>query len=102
MSNLWGLSAEQILGRPTLHVPLNLIVQDMGEGKVTGVFQTSAGLPLLHGSRKTHQLILGDAFIRPQLVFESDAFRGSGLASLAMSGFIEHEKWIGGLLFERQ
>jgi hypothetical protein len=97
-----GLTPEMFLGKPTLHVPLNLIVQNMSvekNGTVIGVFQTSGGNPLLMDSLKTHQLIIADAFIRPQLVFHSDEFSGSGVASLLQHGFIATEKWE--LLFKR-
>lgn len=98
----FGLSPEMLLGKPTIHIPLNLIIQKVEGDKVVGVFQTSYGTPLVHGSNKTHQLVIADAFIRPQLVFESNEFRGSGMSHLLTQGFIEQEKWVeGGLLFKR-
>ena len=100
-----GFTPDMLLGKPTIHVPFNFIVQNMEQGKVVGVFQTAAGDPLLFGSKKTHQLIIGDAFFRPKLVFESNAFRGHGLSGLAMHAFMDMENWIegeGNLLFERK
>jgi hypothetical protein len=107
---MFGLDHEAFLGKPTWHLPINLIVQQAGhpdnEGhiKVTGIFQTMMGEQLMHGSDNTHQLVLADAFIRPRLVFESNAFRGDGLAHLAINGFVEREKWLeqGRLIFERE
>ncbi len=83
-------------GERARHVPLNLIVQrvDNTTGKVTGVFQTDAGLPLMYDSKRTHVLILGDAVIRPRLAMGSDAFVGWGIAGLARDGFAEIQKWV--------
>lgn len=103
MSNLFGLTPEQFLGKPTLHLPLNMIAYAVGDGdKVTGVFQTDMGRELLFGSDKTHVLILGDVFVRPRLVFGSNEFRGHGINGLAREGFVEHDKWINDLIFERK
>ncbi len=99
-----GLTPEMFLGKPTLHIPINLIIQDMGDGKVIGVFQTTQGDALRMGSTKTHQLMMADAYIRPQMVMESNNFRGSGLGYLCTDGFVDHNKWIegdAGLLFKR-
>jgi len=109
LADLFGISPEQLLGRPTLHLPLNMIVQKAAHptsddaGKVVGVFQTSAGQELTFDSAMTHQLILGDAFIRPRLVFESNEFRGVGISHLLTSGFVETETWMkNGPLFNRE
>lgn len=83
-------------GQNAIHVPLNLIVQNMGEGKVTGVFQTTAGLPMMFGSIMTHQLIMGDVIIRPHLVMETNALRGAGFSALARDGFQNVEEWMNG------
>ena len=85
---MWGLTAEDLLGRPTLHVPMNLIVQDVDGDKVTGVFQSSGGSAMKWESDATHQLINGDVFIRPQLVCETNAMRGWGLSNIACNGFV--------------
>lgn len=89
-----------MFGPNAVHVPINLIVQDGGEGGiVTGVFQSCHGLALKYGSRKTHQLIFGDMIIRPHLVCHTDALQGVGISGLARSGFIDVEKWMeGGVL----
>lgn len=101
-NSLWGFSPEDVLGRPTLHVPMNFITQDMGGGKVIGVFQTASGTPLLHNSTKTHQLILGDVFIRPRVVYDTDAFRGAGMQVLTTNGFANLAAWQDNLLFLRE
>lgn len=96
-NDLWGFSVEQMLGKPTIHVPINMIVQeaDAAKGKFWGVWQ--CGHPnsqaLTFGSVKTHQLILGDAFIRPNMVLDSNEFRGRGIASIAQQAFTEVELW---------
>jgi hypothetical protein len=96
------LTPDMLLGKPTIHIPFNLIAQNMGDGKVIGVFQTTAGSPLLWNSSKTHQLWIADAFIRPHLVFESDQFLGCGLNGLATDAFVSPDKWVDGLLFDRR
>lgn len=102
MENVFGITHEHVLGKPTLHLPLNLIVQDAGEGSVAGVFQTRDGSQLLMGSKKTHQLILADVFIRPHLAFESDEFRGYGISNLFTTAWTESDKWAKGLIFDRR
>lgn len=92
-----GLSPEQLLGTPTVHIPINLIVQEAAghDGKFCGVWQ--AAHPdvqrLLMESNKTHQLVMADAFIRPQMVCDSNEFRGDGLANIACNGFVDTDKW---------
>lgn len=85
-----------MFGQEAVHVPINIICQPMGDGKVTGVFQTSAGLPLLRGSARSHILLIGDMVFRPRIACASDEFRGSGLAALAQHGFMELPKWLRG------
>jgi hypothetical protein len=97
---MFDLSPEQLLGKPTLHLPINLIVQNIGEGKVIGVFQTTQGTELLFNSDKTHQFISGDMFLRPHIVYESNHMRGMGLAGIARDGFIDSE-WLNGQIFKR-
>lgn len=91
----------EMYGRHSIHIPLNLIVQKMDGDKVIGVFQTSAGLPLLFGSKMTHQLVMGDMVLRPHLVMQSNAFRGDGFSGLARDGFMDIERWQqGGVLLD--
>jgi len=40
--------------------------------------------------------LLGDMIFRPHMAFGSDAFIGSGIASLYTSGFTSQEKWVAG------
>lgn len=97
MNDLFGFSVEQMLGKPTIHLPINMIVQeaDAKTGKFWGVWQSQHENlnQLRFGSTMTHQLVIADCFIRPQLVLESDSFIGHGIASLAKSAFIDVEKW---------
>lgn len=87
-----------MFGSRAIHVPLNLIVQrvDNNSGKVTGVFQTSVGTPLLFGAKndQAHVLILGDAIIRPGLAYASNHLVGTGFSGIAMHGFVNQAEWI--------
>lgn len=101
MNNPFGITPDMLLGKPTFQVPMNLIVQSVEGDKVVGVFQTSMGQQLLMGSQMTHQLIMGDVFVRPRLAFESNDFRGRGLTSLLTNGFTEVDTWMKHPLFDR-
>ena len=97
MLDMLGLNIEQLLGKPTIHVPMNFIVQQADEktGKFWGVWQGQHPnlKQLTFGSEAVHQLIMADAFIRPQLVLESNEFKGSGVACIATHAFAAVEKW---------
>ena len=97
LSSLYGFSVEQMLGKPTIHIPINMIVQEAKaeEGKFWGIWQCShenAKL-LTFDSKATHQLILGDAYIRPNMVLDSDAFVGSGISNIACNAMQQTDKW---------
>ena len=69
-----------MFGVNAIHVPFNGIVQEMG-----GVYVVLAQVnsqAVTFGGKATHQLIMGDAIIRPHLVVESNKFRGHGAAGL--------------------
>lgn len=85
-----------MFGSHAIHIPMNMIVQPMGEGKIIGVFQTTNADSLLFGSKMTHQLVMGDVVIRPHLVMESDALAGRGVAGLLTHGFMDTEAWLKG------
>lgn len=97
LSDLFGISAEQMLGKPTIHIPINMIVQeaDAATGKYWGIWQctSDSAKRLLFDSKATHQLIIGDAFIRPKMVLDSDAFKGRGISSIACDAMQETDKW---------
>lgn len=97
MDNLFGFSIEQMLGTPTIHLPINMIVQEANaeQGKFWGVWQCSHpdAKRLTFDSDNTHQLILGDCFLRPNMVLESNDFRGHGATGLATGAFVETDKW---------
>ena len=97
LDNMFGITAEQMLGVPTIHLPINMIVQeaDAATGKYWGVWQCQHPNTerLLFDSKKTHQLILADAFIRPQMALDSNEFRGRGIAGIATQAFHEVDKW---------
>jgi hypothetical protein len=86
-----------LFGEHAVHVPAWLVVQDGGDGLVSfvgasraGVESLAAGLhPLRYGSSKEHQLIVGEIVVRPHRVTASDARRGSGLAGLATDPFTD-------------
>jgi hypothetical protein len=79
-------------GQHARRVPAWLYIQDAGDGVVsfcggssnngTARPATSVPHPLRYGSERTHQLIVGELIVRPQLVVASDAFQGYGLAGL--------------------
>ena len=77
-----------LFGRHAVRIPLNIVVQYQGDvdGRalvlVVGQSTFEGVHPLCFGSNKTHQLILGDAVIRPHIVFDSNAFQGRGLNGL--------------------
>lgn len=85
-----------LMGEHAVRVPLNLIVQGhLGNGRIAfvGTSRRDDPHPLEFGSRETHQLVVCDAIIRPQLVAESSAWKGTGLGALftssAMTGVDE-------------
>lgn len=83
-----------LFGRFVRHVPMWMVVQDSGRDTVT--FVGASRDPALHyGSRRTHQLILGELVVRPHFVIESDQFRGYGLTSLLTSG-AHLDEWVAG------
>lgn len=92
---MFGISIEDMLGKPTIHLPINMIVQEASGNKYWGVWQCDH--PDVHQlkfkSQAVHQLIIADCFIRPQIVLESNEFKGGGAANLARHGFAEIEKW---------
>lgn len=89
-----GLALTRALfGRFARHVPMWMVVQDSREA---ATFVGASSDPALrYGSRRTHQLILGELIVRPHFVIESDQFRGHGLTSLLMNG-ANLEDWIAG------
>lgn len=99
---MFDISHEHFLGKPTYHLPLNMIIQKVEGTKITGVLQTVYGSQLLF-SENTHHLIIGDVFIRPQLVFGSRHLVGRGIASIARDGF-NADEWVqnGTMLFKRE
>lgn len=89
-----------LYGCHAVHVGMNLIMQNQGDGTVIIVAQSripEAGAhPLLFGSQRTHVLCLGDIVVRPHLVCASDSFRGEGLSNLIRTGFVSTDKWLQG------
>ncbi|MFI6112913.1 hypothetical protein [Kitasatospora sp. NPDC051164] len=72
------------------HVPSWMYVQDSGPGLVTFVGSsrisgTGDAHPLRYGSRRVHQLIVGEIVVRPHYAVGTDALRGQGLGGLATS-----------------
>jgi hypothetical protein len=74
---------QALFGVHARRVPIQLAVQQAGEHTVSAILISRSDLTF--GSKLTHQLILGDAIIRPHVVLESDAFKGHGLSGLAMT-----------------
>jgi len=78
-----------MFGEKAVHLPLNFILQNPDESTLVGVVQCRLNPQtlkrLVKGSQKTHQLILGDAIIRPRIIAESNHLRGVGLAGIMTS-----------------
>ncbi|MEU6406148.1 hypothetical protein [Streptomyces sp. NPDC046985] len=73
------------------HVPSWMYVQDSGPGLVTFVGSsripgTGDAHPLRYGSRRIHQLIVGEILVRPHYAVGTDALLGHGLGGLATNG----------------
>lgn len=87
---------EALFGGSAVSVPFNAVVQADRETKTVMMMVVIKGddaLKLMHGSENTHQLIIGDAVIRPHLVFESNHLEGVGMGGIARSGF-DPEDWL--------
>jgi hypothetical protein len=83
--------ARLIFGQYARHVPGWLYVQE-GPDERTVSFVGSSRVsdgphPLRYGSRRTHQLAIGEVIVRPHLVVASDIARGAGLAGLVTGEF---------------
>ncbi|WP_327378917.1 hypothetical protein OG393_33980 (plasmid) [Streptomyces sp. NBC_01216] len=82
------------------HVPSWMYIQDSGPGLVTFVGSsripdTGDAHPLRYGSRRSHQLVVGEIILRPHYAVGTDAVRGQGLGGLVTHGhdfraFLEH------------
>lgn len=80
---LFGVNARQ--------VPAWLYVQDQADGMVSfvGASKVEPGQPhpLRYGPERTHQFVVGELIVRPQLVVATDALRGMGLSGLIQQGY---------------
>lgn len=88
--NLFGVDMAKVMfGQHAFHIPMNLIVQDCGDGvTAAGVFQTKSGAPLFAGSKKTHVLLLGDMVFRPRIILASNNLQGMGISHIFTDGFV--------------
>jgi len=78
-------------GQNLVHVPMWMIAQDQGD---TTVFVgATRNDDIRYKSKMTHQLILGEMFIRPHVVSESEHLKGSGISAIARSG-ADMESWV--------
>lgn len=89
MSLYDGIDMARVLyGENARHVPAWLYVQDQGDGMVSfvGASKVEPGQPhpLRYGPERTHQFVVGELIVRPQLVVATDALRGMGLSALAI------------------
>lgn len=78
-----------LLGQHANRVPAWMYVQSAGDGLVSfaGASRVSdLAHPLRYGSDRSHQLIVGEAVIRPHFVIATDALRGEGLGGLVSKG----------------
>jgi hypothetical protein len=81
---------KMLFGIHAARVPIQMSVQDMGANLVAAVL-VSPSKDLAFGSKCCHQLVLGDAVIRPHLVLETDELKGQGLSGLAT---MHPEDWV--------
>jgi len=63
------------------------------QGKTTTFVGGTHDPQLRYGSELSHQLIIGEVFVRPHLVVESDHLKGCGLSGLVSSG-TSPEEWV--------
>lgn len=85
-----------MFGANAVAVPFNCIVQPMRNQTILAVvaIQGAEAARLTFGSNLTHQLIMGDAVVRPHCVVESNHLQGCGLAGIALSGFADVDAWV--------
>jgi hypothetical protein len=89
--------AKMTYGQHAIEIPINFILQETGEdkNKITGIFQSSAGLPLTFGGFKPgrpHMMVIGQMIFRPMVVVDTAELIGRGIGNIYMCGFIE-EHW---------
>jgi hypothetical protein len=85
-----------MFGPNAVHVGFNCVIQQVDDCRVSIIGQSympNSPHPLLFGSQKIHQLILGDAVIRPRQIIESDHLRGQGMTAIAMYGMADIDEW---------
>lgn len=82
-----------LFGAHAVRVPVRIGVQRTNDELLAAVLmaQHSPEADLTFGSGKTHQLIIGDAVIRPHVVLETDEFAGRGLGGLALTTM---DEWV--------
>lgn len=78
-----------MFGCYSMQVPINIIVQKHNDIVCSIIGQSNS--ILAYGSKMTHQLIMGDAVIRPHAIIESNAFRGYGSAGLMC---MDYREWL--------
>jgi hypothetical protein len=86
-----------LMGQNGVHVSLNFVVQRAGEGRIIVIGQSSVPYgphPLQFGGTRTHQLVMGDAIIRPRAVVDSDHLRGSGAIHILTTGMADIGEWL--------
>lgn len=85
-----------------VHIPLNLIFQDVGEpGKCAGIFQFQTEPAIIRqllekaNLSRNHVLLIGDAFVRPKIVVQSRHLMGCGIAGIyTSSSFASPDEWL--------
>jgi hypothetical protein len=82
--------ARVMFGENARHVPMFMYVQDAGPGGVSFVgasaLPAEVAHPLRYGSRREHQIIVGDMVVRPRTAVATDALQGYGLSALITQG----------------
>jgi hypothetical protein len=93
LNELFDPYMQAMFGTNYIRLPLNFIVQAVDDNKIVAIAQTGMGNAMKYNSKMIHQLVCGEAIIRPHMVMESNHLVGHGLAAIARDGFSPDE-WL--------
>ncbi len=105
MKDLIDPYTQLLFGKNAMTIPFNAVIQGDPKNKqvlAIVLIQGDHALKLMYNSKLTHQLIIGDAVIRPHIIVESNHLRGAGVTGIVTSGLSSMEDWInqGNLLLD--
>jgi hypothetical protein len=94
---MFGEYTRMLFGDQAVYAKTHLIVQkgdNEGHTVAIAALSRSEGQhPLLFGSTKTHQLVVGELIVVPKLVMESNHLQGSGMSHMFTFGLGDAEGW---------